>query len=56
MTTEKEEKPSFRLDTIPIDQCKLFEIEGQKVAVCHDPNDKFRFYKLEPVIKKKESV
>ncbi len=56
MTSEKEEKSSFRLDNIPLYQCKLFEIEGQKVAVCHDPDDKFRFYKLEPIIKKKESL
>lgn len=56
MTKEKEKKLSFRLDNIPIDHCKLFEIEGQKVAVCRDPDDKFRFYKLEPITKKKESI
>lgn len=56
MTIEKEEKTNFRLDTIPVNQCKMFEIEGQKIAVCHDPDDKFRFYKLEPVSKKKESI
>ena len=56
MTTEEKKKSSFRLVDIPIDQCKLFEIEGQKVAVCHDSDEKFRFYKLEPVTKKKESL
>jgi hypothetical protein len=57
MTTErKNEKPKFRLDSIPKDQCKLFEIEGKKVAVCHDSGDKYRFYELKPITREKESV
>lgn len=56
MSKKKLNNSDFRLEDIPKDQCKLFEIEGQKVAVCHDTDDKFRFYKLEPIGKKRESL
>ena len=56
MTTEKKEKSQFRLDLIPKNQCKLFDIEGKKVAVCHDPDDNYRFYELEPITRKKDSI
>ena len=56
MKTRKIDKLDYRLDNIPQNQCKLFDIEGQKVAVCHDPDDKFRFYELEPIGKKKVFV
>jgi len=55
MSVKKVNNSEFRLDDIPKDKCKLFEIEGQKVAVCHDTDDKFRFYKLEPIRKKRVS-
>ncbi|MGQ4874614.1 MAG: hypothetical protein ACP6IY_11150 [Promethearchaeia archaeon] len=51
MTIEKDNKLKFRLDDIPKNQCKLFEIGGEKVAVCHDPDGKFRFYRLKPLIR-----
>lgn len=53
--SDKKRVMDYNLDSIPINKCKLFEIEGEKIAVCHDSENEFRFFKLEPITKEKVS-
>ena len=48
MTKEKEINPIFKLEDIPLNKWKLFEIEGDKFAAIND-NGEYLFYKLKPI-------
>ena len=45
---EEKVQIKFKLKNIPLNQCKLFEIKGEKIVVCND-NGEFSFYKLKPL-------
>lgn len=50
--TQKEKKANikYNLEDIGLNQCKLIEIKGEKVAVCNDDGE-LSFYKIKPLQK-----
>ena len=54
MAEENKDKPKFRLEDIPQDSCKIFELEGGHKFAAYRKGDDISFYKLEPIKTKKE--
>lgn len=44
---EKEKK--IKLEEIPKNSCKIFDIENARVAVCHEPTGEFSFFELKSI-------